>query len=169
MGVCADMLGGEIAAMRDWKRVFGSVVLMAAVVAPAAVGCGDGGDGNDKDFVTGLCEASSALRAGVEKAVKDGASSTAPGKTVELMVAPVDAFVKAFGDLNPPKDLKTWHKDATEQLEKTAETFRNEKQLTALATFNDSPVPDPPADAKARLQTAARDVPECQGVAFLKP
>ena len=100
MGVCADMLGGEIAAMRDWKRVFGSVVLMAAVVAPAAVGCGDGGDGNDKDFVTGLCEASSALRAGVEKAVKDGASSTAPGKTVELMVAPVDAFVKAFGDLS---------------------------------------------------------------------
>lgn len=155
--------------MRDWKRTLGSVVLLAALVAPAAVSCGGGGDGNDKDFVTGLCEASSALRAGVEKAVKDGASSTEPGKAVELMVAPVDAFVKAFGDLNPPKDLKTWHKDATSQLEATAETFRKEKQLTALAAFNDSPVPDPPADAKVRLQAVAQDIPACQGVAFLKP
>ena len=155
--------------MRDWKRVAGSFVLMTVLVAPAAVSCGGGGDGNDEDFVTGLCEASSALRAGVEKAVKDGASSTEPGKAVELMVAPVDAFVKAFGDLNPPKDLKTWHKDATRQLETTADTFRSEKKLTALEAFNDSPVPDPPAEAKVRLQTVAKEIPACQGVAFLKP
>lgn len=155
--------------MREWKRVATLLVVTAGLVAPAAAGCSGGGDGNDEDFVRGLCEASSALRAGVEKAVKDGAASTDPGKSVALMVAPVDAFVEAFGDLDPPKDLKSWHKDATKQLEQTADTFRNEKKLTALASFNDSPVPDPPAEAKARLQAAAKEIQECQGVVFLKP
>ena len=136
--------------------------------APLAAACGSD-DGNDQDFVRGLCEASTALRTGVEKAVKDGAASTEPGKAVELMAPPVDAFVKAFNDLNPPADLKAWHKDASSQLEKTAAAFRTEKKLTALTSFNDSPVPDPPAAAKSRLQNAAKDVPECNGVAFLKP
>ncbi len=154
--------------MHNWKHGLCSVVLFVAMVAPMASACGND-DGNDRDFVTGLCEASSDLRSGVEKAVRDGATSTETGKAVELMVAPVDAFVKAFGELKPPKDLKSWHKDATNQLEQTAENFRIEKKLTALASFNDSPVPDPPADAKARLQTVAKDIPECNGVAFLKP
>jgi hypothetical protein len=145
-----------------------ALLSVTAVLASMFVSCGSD-NGNDKDFVKGLCEASSELRTGVEQAVKTGATSTDPGKSVELLVGPVDAFVKAFGDLKPPKDLKSWHKDATAQLEKTAETFRNEKKLTALATFNDSPVPDPPADAKARLQNVAKDVPECNGVAFFKP
>lgn len=150
------------------KQRIAALLLVAALVGPAAVGCG-GGEGNDEDFVKGLCEASTTLRTGIEKAVKDGATSTESGKVVELMAGPIDTFVKKFGDLDPPKDLKAWHKDATSQLEKTAETFRKEKQLSALATFNDSPVPDPPADAKVRLQGAAKNIPECKGVTFLKP
>lgn len=150
------------------RRQLARLALIAFLVVPAASACGSD-DGNDEDFVRGLCEASSELRTGVEKAVKDGAASTDPGKGVELMVAPIDTFVEAFADLKPPKDLKDWHKDATKQLEASAATFRTEKRLTALAGFNDSPVPDPPAAAKTRIQAAAKDVPECDGVAYFKP
>ncbi|MEO8540483.1 MAG: hypothetical protein ABI577_12150 [bacterium] len=144
------------------------MLLFSAVIGANFAACGNDA-GNDEGFVRGLCEASSALRAGIQQAGKDGATSTEPGKAVDLMVAPVDAFVKSFGDLNPPKDLNDWHSDATKQLKQTADTFRAEKKLTVLASFNDSPVPDPPAAAKARLQTVATGVSECNGVAFLKP
>lgn len=150
------------------KSKLGIFLALGVIAASSLVACGSDG-GNDDDFVRGLCEASSALRTGVEKAVKDGATSTDPNKVVELLAVPVDAFVKAFDDLNPPKDLKDWHEEATSQLRQTAETFRTEKKLTALATFNDSPVPNPPDAARARLETAAADIPECAGVAFLKP
>lgn len=141
---------------------------LSVIAGSSLVACG-GGEGNDEDFVKGLCEASSELRSGVEKAVKDGSTSTDPGKVVELMIVPIDAFAKAFDDLKPPKDLKDWHEETADQLNATATSFRTEKKLTALAAFNDSPIPSPPGDARARLEAAAEDVPECTGVVFLKP
>jgi hypothetical protein len=47
--------------------------------------------------------------------------------------------------------------------------FKEEKTLASLEGFGDSPVPDPPAEAKARLRDAGKDVEICDGVAFLKP
>lgn len=152
----------------EMKNRLAAIAALGIIAGSNLVACGSDG-GNDEDFVRGLCEASTELRTGVEKAVKDGSTSTDPNKVVELLVVPIDAFVEAFDDLKPPKDLKDWHEESTKQLKATAETFRSEKKLTALASFNDSPVPSPPDAARARLETAAASVPECNGVAFLKP
>ncbi len=150
------------------KSKLAAFVIIGAISASSLTACGSD-SGNDEDFVRGLCEASTELRGGVEKAVKDGSTSTDPNRVIELLTVPIDTFVKAFDKLKPPKDLKTWHEVASKELQQTAETFRKEKKLTALASFSDSPVPNPPAAAKTRLKTAAVEIPECAGVAFLKP
>ena len=144
-------------------------IALGAFALPMLVACSGDGDGNDEDFVRGLCEASSDLRSGVEQALKDASTSTDPNKAVELLAAPVDGFADDFEDLEPPKDLKDWHDDASGQLVDVAKNFRESKDLAALEGFNDSPVPDPPAEAKARLRGVAEDIAECNGVTFFKP
>jgi hypothetical protein len=47
--------------------------------------------------------------------------------------------------------------------------FKEAKTLASLEGFGDSPVPNPPAADKQRLREAARNVDECDSVAFLKP
>ena len=131
--------------------------------------CSGDGDGNDEDFVRGLCEASTELRNGVEQAIKNSSSSTDPNKAVESLAEPVDEFADDFDDLDPPEDLKDWHDDASEKLSAVAKDFRERKDIAALEGFNDSPVPDPPSAQKARLREAAEDIQQCNGVTFFKP
>jgi hypothetical protein len=131
--------------------------------------CGGSSGGNDKDFVTDLCHAATDLRGGIQQAIKEGSTSTDANKTVDLISAPIDQFVKDFADARPPKDLKEWHDGASQQLQQTAQNFKQQNTLAALTDFGHSPVPDPPAAAKARLEDVAKSVPDCNGVAFLKP
>ena len=145
------------------------VLGLGALAASTFFACSGDEDGNDEDFVRGLCEASTELRNGVEQAIRDSSSSTDPNKAVESLAEPVDEFADDFGDLDPPGDLKDWHDDASDTLAATAKEFRERKDIAALEGFNDSPVPDPPTAAKARLRAAAEDVQECNGVTFFKP
>ena len=131
--------------------------------------CGGGGSSTDEEFVTELCDATVQLKTDFAAAVKDASGQTDSGKAVERLIPPLEAFVKAFDDAKPPKDLKEWHSAATDQLQAAVEKFKTEKTLASLEGFGDSPVPDPPADAKQRLRAAAENITACEGVAFLKP
>jgi hypothetical protein len=142
---------------------------VSVFAASSLFACSGEDDGNDEDFVRGLCEASTELRNGVEQAIKDSSSSTDPNKAVESLAEPVDEFADDFGDLDPPQDLVDWHDDASDTLTAVAKDFRERKDIAALEGFNDSPVPDPPSAAKARLREAAEDIQECNGVTFFKP
>lgn len=145
---------------------------LTAAVALAAVSlaaCSGDDDGSDEEFVRDLCQASTELRNGIKEALENASTSTSPNAAAEALVKPLGVFVEAFDDLNPPKDLDDWHDSASDELEKTFEDFRTKKNLAALTGFADSPVPDPPVDAKSRLRAAAQDVPECSGVAFFRP
>ena len=150
------------------SRKLGIAAAAVLLLVPLTACSGDD-SGNDEDFVKGLCEASTGLRDGVEEALGNARTSTDPNAAAQALVEPIEEFVDAFKDLNPPEDLEEWHDTASGQLEQAASNFREKKDLAALEGFADSPVPDPPAAAKSRLRVAAEDVQECNGVTFLKP
>lgn len=146
------------------------IALLGLLVLPVAMAaCGGGGDASDEAFVAQLCNATTQLKTDFTAAVKDASGQTDSGKAVERLIPPLEAFAKAFDDADPPKDLKDWHSAASKQLDAAVAKFKTEKTLASLEGFGDSPVPDPPADAKTRLRAAAENVDECDGVAFLKP
>ncbi|MEO6397658.1 MAG: hypothetical protein ABIP13_04250 [Tepidiformaceae bacterium] len=131
--------------------------------------CGGDSDGSYESFSRDLCKASSGLQAGIQKAVKDASTNSDPNKAIETIADPIDAFVKAFDNGDPPKNLKAWHAQSAKDLKQAAETFRKQKDFTALSGFGDSPVPDPPSSEKQKLRDAAKNLTECDGVVFLKP
>jgi len=147
------------------------LLIAAPVVAGTFLlaGCGGDGAGSDEDFVKDLCDASTQLESDLDTAIADASSQTDPEKAIEALVPPLEDFVEAFKDANPPEDLEDWHETASNQLETEVEEFKEAKSLEELEGFGDSPVPDPPAEAKSRLRTAAEDVEECEGVTFMKP
>lgn len=145
-----------------------AVSVLAAIASAIFPSCG-GDSGNDEEFVTDLCVAATDLRTGLEKAVKDAASSTEPNKAVEIIAVPIDVFVKSFSEADPPGDLKDWHDAASNELKRKAQELHDSKSLSSLKGFEDSPVPDPPTAQKQRLRDAAADIRECNGVVFLKP
>ena len=147
-------------------------LLMAAPIVAASFllgGCGGDGAGSDEDFVKELCNASTQLETDLDAAIANASSQTDPEKAIEALVPPLEDFVEAFKDANPPEDLEDWHETASDQLEAEVVAFKEAKSLDELEGFGDSPVPDPPAEAKARLRTAAEDIEECDGVTFMKP
>ncbi len=148
---------------------FSTLLAISALAAVSLVACSADGEASDEDFVRSLCEASSDLRTGVEDAVAGAASSTNPNAAVEALSEPIDDFASAFKDLDAPDDWKDWHGQASDEIGAAAKTFRESKDLADLEGFGDSPVPDPPADAKARLRGVAEDIEECTGVTFLRP
>ena len=141
---------------------------LLAFVAMAAFGCGEE-DATDESFVRDLCGATTQLQSGLATALADSRTQTDPAKAVEVLVPPLDAFVKAFEDIRPPKDLDEWHESSTTQLRASVDKFETEKTLSSLEGFGDSPVPDLPAAAKLRLRETGDRIEECNGVAFLRP
>ncbi len=142
---------------------------LLALAGFAGAACGVDDPGTDGDFVLELCDATKALEADFATAVSAASEQTDPAKAVEALAPPLDTFVAAFEDAKPPEDLEEWHKTAAKQLRASVDKFKAEKTLASLEGFGDSPVPDPPAEAKQRLREAAEDVDGCEGVAFLKP
>lgn|GEM_PF-4729254 len=149
-------------------RTIACVALIALALAGGAA-CGDDEPATDRDFVAELCAATRTLEERLAPAIAAASEETDPARALEALVGPLEEFVDAFREADPPEDLEEWHRDAGRELEEAVEHFKDEKSLAALEGFGDSPVPDPPAEAKARLRSAARDVEECDGVAFLKP
>lgn len=138
-------------------------------VFPAiAAACGSDG-ASDESFAADLCKATSQFQASAEAAIKDASSQTDASKAIERLIPPLEAFVEAFKDADPPEDLDAWHDDAAKQLQASLEKFKSEKTLASLTGFNESARPEPPADARARLLAAAETVEECEGVTFLGP
>ena len=146
-----------------------SLLAIPVLSAGALIAACGGDSGNDESFVRDLCGASSELEAALDEAVASASSQTDASKAVQALVPPLEEFVDAFRDLNPPEDLEDWHRTAGTQLGDAVQKFKDANSLSALEGFGDSPVPDPPAAAKARLRTAAADVEECDGVTFFKP
>jgi hypothetical protein len=154
--------------MANWiiRCAAGAGVALGIAVLPA---CSGDKAGTDDEFVQELCDATKTLDQQFAAAVAQSSQETDPAKAVEALATPLDEFVKAFDDANPPEDLEDWHDAATKQLRTAVDKFKEEKTLASLEGFGDSPVPDPPAEAKARLRDAGKDVEGCDGVAFLKP
>jgi hypothetical protein len=146
-----------------------AALALAAILVPVAAACGDDKPGTEREFAVELCAATREFEASLSSALEQASTETDATKALEALTEPLEDFVKAFRDANPPEDLEDWHKEAGDQLDAVVERFKEEKTLASLEGFGDSPVPDPPAEAKQRLRGAAADAEECEGVAFLKP
>ncbi len=148
-----------------------AVLALSALLVPvlAFAGCGEDDPGTDAEFVTQLCEAKRDLDASLATAIQEASSQTDAAAALEELVEPLEDFVEAFKDASPPEDLEDWHGEAGDEMAAAVERFKDEKTLASLEGFGDSPVPDPPAEAKQRLRSAAEDIEACDGVAFLKP
>lgn len=146
------------------------IALAGMLVVPMVMAaCSGGGETSDEDFVAELCQAVVHLNTGFESAVKSASTETDPAKAVEKLIPPIEEFVEAFDDAEPPKDLKDWHDSAVTRLDAAVAKFKEAKTLASLEGFGDSPVPDPAPADKQRLREAAQNVKECDGIAFLKP
>ncbi len=152
--------------MSNRVRIALASMLMVPMVMSA---CRGGGESSDEDFVAELCQAVVRLNTDFEAAIKSASTETDPAKAVEKLIPPVEKFVDAFDDADPPKDLKDWHDSAVTRLEAAVAKFKKAKTLASLEGFGDSPVPNPAPAEKNRLREAAQNVTECDGVAFLKP
>lgn len=162
-----------------FRRMIAAVALLALVV-PALAACG--GDeaeaATDEEYVTAICGAV----AGVEERLDERfAELEAEGEDADLedleelfeqMFIAIGEMAETVADeledVNPPADLREYHDTMVDGLRLLADTFRNadgledldEDSLAALEGFDTDAFPE----VEARLEAAAANVPECEGV-----
>lgn len=135
---------------------------------------GDDGDeraptGTDQEFVQSLCSALSAFDLGFREASQAAAAEKDADRAVERLSVPISEFADAFAKLPAPADLVTWRDDGAVGIARSADRFREEKDFDALSDLGASPVPDPPAAARTRLDAVVAQTPACAGRNVFKP
>jgi hypothetical protein len=97
----------------------GVALAVLGVAAFTACGGGDGGSGNDEDFVADLC----ALMLDFDEDIDniDPGDITNEEDAAEALMEPFENMVDGFEDLNPPADLEDWHEEAVKQLKQLLE------------------------------------------------
>lgn len=87
------------------------------------------------------------------------------GAALELMfegiMDPLADFLDDFAKADPPKDMAGWHKEAAKVMKEMAKALRD-GDFEALESFDESAIPEPPAEASARIEAAVAEVKECQ-------
>jgi hypothetical protein len=128
---------------------------------------------DDERYAKEICVAGAKMFAAIEKASKDleeqdmdseedlGAAFEA---IFALMGEPLADFFEGFADAHPPKDLAEWHKETAKVMRATAKTLRD-GDFSALMMIDETALPEPPAEAAARVEKAVAQVKECRELA----
>jgi hypothetical protein len=127
-------------------------------------GGGGGGTGSDEDFVDDLCKAGANFAKDLDKIGEDLNEETDPEKISDAISEPFEDFANAFKKLNPPRDLKDWHDDASNSLDDVVESLKG-GNLDAGALGED-PFPEMPKEAEERLTKLAEENEDCQDSDF---
>ena len=125
-------------------------------------GRGSGGTGTDEKYVASICKAGAEFATAMEKLSKDLASEKDLEKAAEKAAEPFEDFAKAFAKANPPKDLKEWHDDASDALDKAVKGLKDGN----FDALGDELMPDPPKDISDRLTKVADKNKDCQDADF---
>ena len=123
---------------------------------------GSGGTGTDEKYVASICKAGAEFATAMEKLSKDLASEKDLEKAAEKAAEPFEDFAKAFAKANPPKDLKEWHDDASDALDKAVKGLKDGN----FDALGDELMPDPPKDISDRLTKVADKNKDCQDADF---
>lgn len=141
---------------------------LALVLLILAAGCGgDGNDepGTDASYTAELC---SAMNSTNRELVKLGQEADSLG--FEKLAAGVSDILNdladELADSSPPADLEGWNGDAIKTIRAAASNLKKSQKSTSLDVLGDSPLPDPPAPVRARIEAAARGIPACQGLSL---
>ena len=147
-----------------------------ALGALALAGCGgddddDGGGGggsrtgSDEEFVTDLCAALKDFNDDISEVFSDPESfGEDEDKIAEAMSEPFRNLADSFDEMRVPNDLKDWHSDASEAMNKLADQL--EDGNFDEASLEEDPFEDPPQDVIDRLQKLADDNEDCQDADF---
>jgi len=133
---------------------------------------------DDTRFAKQICVAAKNFYVAVEKAAKDMEKGPTPdvqsmddlGKVFAQLFAamaePLGKFVDDFSRTQPPKDLAEWHGQLVKSLKPIVDALKT-GDLTKLENLSQDTqaMPEPPADAMARVEKAAEGVSECQDLA----
>jgi hypothetical protein len=131
-----------------------------------------GATGSDEAYVKDICAAAAKMAKELDK-ISAGPTPSDPSKAFEAvfksMSGPIDTFAKDFAKAKPPKDLAQWHADTAKQLSALAKALKDGKfDDPALNSLGDSPLPDMPKDAEARLDKLAKNVDGCKDADVFK-
>ena len=147
---------------------------LAAIVLLGACGGGDddddagdsggssssGATGSDEKFVADICKGFATFGVALTKATADPNKLSDPKAITELFAKPFDQLAKDFAAAKPPRDLKDWHKDTSDSLNKAAAAIKK-GDLAALESL-DNDLPDPPKGAEERLSKIADKNKDCK-------
>jgi len=142
-------------------------VLAGAALFGACSGDDDDekGTGSDEEFVADLCGIMKDFSDDLDGLEDDAEDVEDFDEIAKLLSGPIGDLADGFADLNPPADLKDWHEEASNELDKLADDL-DSGELTEEAMSGDSPIPDPPKDAADRLSKIAEDNQDCRDADF---
>jgi hypothetical protein len=153
-----------------WKYL---AITSLSIIALAFAACGgddDGGSsgtsgatGSDEKFVADICKAGKTFS---DEITKLSSSITDPSKAADAFAKPFETFAKAFAKAAPPKDLKSWHDDASKSLNDIVKKLKGGDLEEAFSAFDGDPFPDPPKSASDRLTKVAEKNKDCKDADF---
>jgi len=148
------------------RNLRGAFLLAPALVVALAFGaCGGddggsgGGTGTDESYVAAVCKAGAKFQDDFLKAFGEMANANSEADAAKALSKPFKEFAASFKKANPPADLKSWHAEASKQLENAAAALEK-GNVDALS--GDSPFPEPPQGASERLNAIASKNADCQ-------
>jgi hypothetical protein len=144
--------------------------LIALTIIPALglVACGGGSSGgSDSSYVAAICAAELKFTASINavmsdpKTLSDPKALTDPTFLSSKLGASFDQFAKDFANAKPPSDIKDWHNSTAKQFSDMAAQLKSGKDMSTLFGATSPAMPDPPAEAQARLAKVAATNKDC--------
>lgn len=146
---------------------FALSIFMATSGLLAACSSG-GGDGNDEDYVTAICESSTILEDVFEIIFTAAFSGEEPDEeTLDELVEGFEEWIDALDDANPPADAADAHDAAIESMREVIDSLKSgDDGLESLFGDDDSVTLDPPPAVTNRLQRVADGIEACDDIAL---
>lgn len=143
-----------------------TLLVGAAAVAAGAIACGDdddgggGGGGSDEEYVAAICDAFLQFQNDITDIINDPDNADATEEeAVDLFLEPLEAYVDALDDANPPSDVESYHNQLVDSAREAVNRVREEGTLEA---FDELAEPEePPQEIQDRLQAVANENPTC--------
>ncbi|MDZ7727523.1 MAG: hypothetical protein U5Q44_04620 [Dehalococcoidia bacterium] len=144
------------------QRNFLSLVVLGALSLGALglAACGGGGsEATDESYAREMCTALSDYQDAFEEALSDIDPEAGEDEMVETLASTFRDLADSMDDVNPPSDLSDVHDEMVSSIESAASALEdgNMDALNEMDTDVDQEIQD-------RLDAAAADVEECEGV-----
>jgi hypothetical protein len=133
---------------------------------PSDDGDDSGNDGpfanKDEEYVDGVCTAVLDFNNEVERLGLENPEATEE-EAAELVIEPLDVYIAALKDLDPPDDAEDFHNEVVALTEEVRDRIEAEGNLDALAETEPA---EAPADVRDRLNGIVAENETCQEAGF---